>query len=169
MSVMAAVCSLTKCFISIVMTNRDAMAEPLIELQEVCKSFGTSVILDGIDLTINPGEAVAIISPSGTGKSTIFRVMAGLLAPDAGEVYVQGKPRGLVEEGDDPMGVTLVFQQAALFDSLTVEKNVGFALYRHSKLSPKRIRELVNEKLSMVGLPGIGDRHQSRWKNSGEW
>lgn len=138
------------------------MAEPLIELKSVSKSFGDNVVLDQVDLTIYKGEALAIIGPSGTGKSTILRLIAGLLAPDSGEIYVQGQLRqGLIEDVPDPIGIGMVFQQAALFDSLTVEENVGFSLYQHSNLERSRIRELVNHRLEMVGLPKIGDRYPS--------
>jgi phospholipid/cholesterol/gamma-HCH transport system ATP-binding protein len=139
------------------------MAEPLIELKGISKSFGQSPILDRVDLRIYRGEALAIIGPSGTGKSTILRIIAGLLAPDAGDVFVQGQRRaGWVDDVTDPIGIGMVFQQAALFDSLTVEENVGFLLYQHSKLSRHRIRELVEEKLEMVGLPGIGERYPAQ-------
>lgn len=139
------------------------MAEPLIELKGISKSFGQSPILDRVDLRIDRGEALAIIGPSGTGKSTILRIIAGLLAPDAGEVFVQGQRRvGWVDDVVDPIGIGMVFQQAALFDSLTVEENVGFLLYQHSKLPRRRIRELVEEKLEMVGLPKIGDRYPAQ-------
>ncbi|WP_193198776.1 ABC transporter ATP-binding protein [Nostoc sp. MG11] len=132
------------------------MTEPLIELKGVSKSFGSHKVLDNVDLTIYRGEALGIIGPSGTGKSTVLRIIAGLLAPDEGEIYVQGVQRdGLIEDGGDPVGIGMVFQQAALFDSLTVEENVGFLLYQNSKLPRSRIRELVKEKLEMVGLPGI--------------
>ena len=136
------------------------MKEPLIELKGICKSFGSNVILDHVDLTIYRGEALAIIGPSGTGKSTILRIIAGLTPVDAGEIYVQGQRRtGLIEDAKDPIVVGMVFQQAALFDSLTVEENVGFLLYQYSKLPRRRIRELVEQRLEMVGLPGIGDRY----------
>ena len=139
------------------------MAEPLIEIRGISKSFGDNIILDNVDLTIYRGEALAIIGPSGTGKSTILRIIAGLLPPDTGDVYVEGKRRtGWVDDVSDPIGIGMVFQQAALFDSLTVEENVGFLLYQHSKLSRHRIQELVEEKLEMVGLPGIGDRYPSQ-------
>lgn len=138
------------------------MAEPLIELKQVSKAFGKNVVLDAVDLTIYRGEAVAIIGPSGTGKSTILRLIAGLLAPDAGEIYVQGQLRkGLIEDAQDPIGIGMVFQQAALFDSLTVDQNVGFLLYEHSRLSRRRIRELVIKRLEMVGLANVGDRYPS--------
>jgi len=139
------------------------MSEPLIELKGISKSFGSSVILDQVNLTIYQGDALAIIGPSGTGKSTILRIIAGLLAPDAGEIYVQGKRRqGLIEDAEDPINIGMVFQQAALFDSLTVEENVGFLLFEHSKLGYRRIRELVEEKLEMVGLGGMSDRYPSQ-------
>ena len=66
------------------------MAEPLIELKGISKAFGNNIILDNVDLTIARGEALGIIGPSGTGKSTILRIIAGLLAPDAGEIYIKG-------------------------------------------------------------------------------
>ncbi|MBR8827726.1 MAG: ABC transporter ATP-binding protein [Gomphosphaeria aponina SAG 52.96 = DSM 107014] len=133
--------------------------EPLIELKEVCKSFGKNVILDHVNLTVYKGEALVIIGPSGTGKSTVLRIIAGLLPLDEGEVYIKGKVRkGLIEDGEDSIGIGMVFQQAALFDSLTVRENVGFLLYQHSHLQEAKIRELVEEKLEMVGLPQTGDR-----------
>ncbi len=138
------------------------MTQPLIELKGISKSFGSNIILDRVDLTIHQGEALAIIGPSGTGKSTILRIIAGLLPVDVGEIYVQGKQRtGLIEDAEDPIAIGMVFQQAALFDSLTVEENVGFLLYQHSKLPRQRIRKLVEQSLEMVGLSGIGDRYPS--------
>ena len=142
------------------MLTRDEPQAPLIEFRGVSKAFGPKVILDKVDLKFYAGDAIGVIGPSGTGKSTILRITAGLLAPDSGEVYIKGHRRqGIIEDGEDPRGVGMVFQQSALFDSLTVDENVGFSLYRNSKLSAKVIRELVNEKLEMVGLPGIGDRY----------
>ncbi len=139
------------------------MAEPLIELRGVSKAFGDTVVLDHVDLTIYQGDAVAVIGPSGTGKSTILRLIAGLIQPDSGEIYLKGQRReGLTDEGRDPLGVGMVFQQAALFDSLTVDENVGFLLYQHSKLPAKAIHDLVNRNLEMVGLAGIGDRYPAQ-------
>lgn len=136
------------------------MAEPLIELKGISKSFGEKKILDSVDLTIYRGEGLVIIGPSGTGKSTILRIIAGLLAPDAGEILVQGQRRnGLIEDAEDPIGIGMVFQQAALFDSLTVDENVGFLLYEHSRLSRAQIRELIQQRLDMVGLGDVGDRY----------
>ena len=137
--------------------------EALVELKGVSKTFGTNRVLDGMDLTIYRGEAVAIIGPSGTGKSTILRIIAGLLSPDAGEVYMSGVPRhGLIDDAPPSLRVGMVFQQAALFDSLTVEENVGFSLYQHSRLPRRTIHDLVEHALDMVGLPGIGDRYPAQ-------
>ncbi|PSB02144.1 ABC transporter ATP-binding protein [Merismopedia glauca] len=136
------------------------MSEPLIELKGVSKSFGSKVVLDNFDLKIYKGEALVIIGPSGTGKSTILRLIAGLLAPDTGEIYIQGQKRqGLIEDAQDPIFIGMVFQQAALFDSLTVEENVGFMLFERSRLSRRKIRELVTQKLEMVGLSGVNQRY----------
>ncbi len=134
------------------------MLEPIVELKGISKSFGTKVILDNVDLKIYPGDALGVIGPSGTGKSTILRLIAGLLSPDAGEVYIQGKKRQwIIDKGGDLMGVGMVFQQSALFDSLSVDENVGFLLYRYSKLPPPQIKEQVDKALEIVGLPGIGN------------
>ena len=134
------------------------MSEPIVQLRGIRKYFGNKVILDGVDLDICAGDAVVVIGPSGTGKSTILRLIAGLMSPDEGEIYIKGVPRrGLNDEGKDPIAISMVFQNTALFDSLSVEENVGFYLFQHSKLPRKRIRDLVERSLEMVGLPGVAD------------
>jgi phospholipid/cholesterol/gamma-HCH transport system ATP-binding protein len=133
--------------------------QPLVQLRGISKKFGNNVILDGVDIDIYKGEGLGIIGPSGTGKSTVLRIIAGLLAPDEGEVYVQGqKRRGLIEDAEDPIYIGMVFQQAALFDSLTVEENVGFRMIQQGKLPRKKIKALVEDKLSLVGMKGVADR-----------
>ncbi|AIE75453.1 MULTISPECIES: ABC transporter ATP-binding protein [unclassified Synechocystis] len=133
--------------------------QPIIEFRGVSQRFGSKVILDNVDLKIYPGEAVGVIGPSGTGKSTILRIVSGLLTPNSGEVIVHGHRRQRsIEEGEKALGVGLVFQQSALFDSLTVAENIGFTLYRDSGLRPREIRAIVEDNLELVGLPGIGDR-----------
>ena len=142
--------------------NQSDLEVPLIELRGVSKAFGSNVILDRVNLKIDRGEALVIIGPSGTGKSTIIRMIAGLLPLDRGEIYLNGQKRkGLIEDQEDPIGISMVFQQAALFDSLTVEENVGFSLYQHSNLSRYKIKKLVDEKLEMVGLMGTNNRFPS--------
>ena len=132
------------------------MPDPLIQLRGICKSFGDRQILDNVDLDLYAGEALVVIGPSGTGKSTILRILAGLLPPDSGEVIIKSQPRiGLVEDENELIRIALVFQQSALFDSLTVAENVGFFLLEHSQLSQEVIREQVTQKLALVGLTGI--------------
>jgi phospholipid/cholesterol/gamma-HCH transport system ATP-binding protein len=136
------------------------MREPIIQLRGICQKFGDNVILDGVDVDIYKGEGLGIIGPSGTGKSTILRIIAGLLTPDSGNVYILGQKRqGSIEDAQDPLYIGMVFQQAALFDSLTVEENVGFRMIQQSKLSRKKIRSLVEDKLSLVGMKGVADRY----------
>ena len=136
---------------------------PLIELQDIHKSFGNKAILKGVNLTICEGETIAVIGPSGTGKSTILRLIAGLLLPDQGKIKIVGQARqGLIEDSPDPFRISLVFQQAALFDSLDVGENIGFLLYQHSKLPRRRIQELVDNCLERVGLPGISHLYPSQ-------
>jgi phospholipid/cholesterol/gamma-HCH transport system ATP-binding protein len=138
------------------------MTTPLVELKGISKRFGDSVILDGVDLQIYPGDSLTILGPSGTGKSSLLRIMAGLLAPDAGEIYLNGiLSQTAIDDPNRTLRMSMVFQQAALFDSLNVAENVGFYLYQHSKLPRRRIRELVEEKLELVGLPGISKLYPS--------
>ncbi|KAG5231828.1 protein TRIGALACTOSYLDIACYLGLYCEROL [Salix suchowensis] len=132
----------------------------LIECRNVYKSFGEKHILRGVSFKIRHGEAVGIIGPSGTGKSTILKIIAGLLAPDRGEVYIRGKKRdGLISDEEmSGLRIGLVFQSAALFDSLTVRENVGFLLYENSSMPEEQIKDLVAETLAAVGLKGVEDR-----------
>ncbi|XP_044500836.1 protein TRIGALACTOSYLDIACYLGLYCEROL 3, chloroplastic-like [Mangifera indica] len=134
--------------------------EVLIECRNVYKSFGEKHILRGVSFKIRHGEAVGIIGPSGTGKSTILKIMAGLLSPDKGEVYIRGRKRaGLISDEEiSGLRIGLVFQSAALFDSLTVRENVGFLLYENSRMPEDQISELVKENLAAVGLKGVEDR-----------
>ncbi|MGQ9837440.1 MAG: ABC transporter ATP-binding protein [Cyanobacteriota bacterium] len=129
---------------------------PLVELRKVSKRFGSTVVFDQVDLKVYRGEALGLVGPSGTGKSTLLRIIAGLAEPDAGEVLWCGIPLPEIQAQHQPppLRVGMVFQQAALFDSLTVEENVGFLLYQHSRLPRSRIRELVAAKLEAVGLAG---------------
>lgn len=135
-------------------------SDVLIECKDVYKSFGEKDILKGVSFKIRRGEAVGIIGPSGTGKSTILKIMAGLLSPDKGEVFIRGRRRlGLISDEEiSGLRIGLVFQSAALFDSLTVRENVGFLLYENSTMSDNQIDALVTQTLAAVGLTGVEDR-----------
>ncbi|KAL8051995.1 hypothetical protein ABFX02_06G183500 [Erythranthe guttata] len=138
----------------------DDESDVLIECRDIYKSFGDKHILKGVSFKIRHGEAVGIIGPSGTGKSTILKIMAGLLAPDKGEVFIRGRRRhGLISDEEiSGLRIGLVFQSAALFDSLTVRENVGFLLYENSTMPEDQIAELVTETLAAVGLKGVENR-----------
>lgn len=134
--------------------------EPVIKIRKLKIAFGSKVVLDEIDLDLYPGETLAVIGPSGTGKSTVLKVMTGLLAPTSGSVVIQGREvSGFVEAEWDElrkfMGV--VFQYSALFDFLTVGENVAFGLRRHFNLPEEEIQAKVTDLLQMVGLPGTNN------------
>ncbi|VFQ86883.1 unnamed protein product [Cuscuta campestris] len=135
-------------------------SDVLIECRNIYKSFGEKHILRGVSFKIRLGEAVGIIGPSGTGKSTILKIMAGLLAPDKGEVLIRGRRRhGLISDEEiSGLRIGLVFQSAALFDSMTVRENVGFLLYENSTMPEDKISQLVAETLAAVGLKGVENR-----------
>lgn len=127
----------------------------LIRLKDVSKSFQGRKVLDDISLEVFPGETLVIIGRSGVGKSTILKHIAGLLNPDSGEVWVEGQDVSQLREGElnelrKKMGV--VFQYAALFDSLTVFENVAFRLLRDFKMPLSQAVEVVTKKLELVGL-----------------
>lgn len=131
-------------------------SETLISFNNVHKAFGRKKILTGATFSVKRGEAVGIIGGSGTGKSTTLRLIAGLLQPDSGDIIIKGKRRvGLISDGEEDafgLDIGLVFQNAALFDSLSVLENVGFQLYEHSNMSEEEIKELVIQNLGKVGL-----------------
>lgn len=144
--------------------SSNGAGDVLIEFRNVHKSFGDKRILSGASFSIRRGEAVGIIGASGTGKSTTLRLAAGLLAPDKGEVRILGTPRiGLLSDQtqEEKLRVGMVFQNAALFDSLTVGLNVGFLLYEHSNLPRDEIRARVASSLAKVGLKGVEDLYPS--------
>ncbi|MBF0169935.1 MAG: ABC transporter ATP-binding protein [Nitrospinae bacterium] len=130
----------------------------IIEAVGVKKAFGSKVVLDGVDLSIRRGESMVILGGSGTGKSVFIKHIIGLLSPDAGKVLVDGEEVGAMTErrlNEFRKKFGMLFQGAALFDSLTIGENVGFGLKEHTDM-PKRDREKrVTEKLNMVGLHDV--------------
>ena len=136
----------------------------MIEVRDVTKSFGTQQVLRGVSLDIHGGEAVVIIGRSGGGKSILLKHLIGLLQPDSGTIRVDGEDITTMNERSllrVRRKYGMLFQMAALFDSLTVEENVGFVLRRQGVESDAEIRRRVAEALEMVELPGIGHKMPS--------
>ncbi|HEX2952348.1 MAG TPA: ABC transporter ATP-binding protein [Armatimonadota bacterium] len=138
------------------MTQKD----PVIQIRQLHYSVGGRCILEGIDLDIYQGEIFAVMGLSGTGKTTLLRLITGLIRPDSGSISVLGQEITRLDEKGlskirERMG--LVFQYGALFDSLTVRENVGFRLYEGTNLPDAKIRPTVAEKLRLVGMSGSED------------
>jgi phospholipid/cholesterol/gamma-HCH transport system ATP-binding protein len=129
----------------------------MIETRQLKKSFDTQLVLDGVDLRIESGESVAIIGRSGGGKSVLLKHLIALLQPDSGDVLINGESIVRMNERQllrirEKFG--MVFQSAALFDSMTVAENVAFPLIRKKKFTPGEIEQRVTAALEMVDLPG---------------
>lgn len=136
------------------------MAEAVISLRQLNITFGTHTVLDNIDLDVYKGETLAVLGPSGTGKSTVLRSMIGLLEPNGGQIFIRGEDvSGLDEDGWNRlrMKMGMVFQYSALFDFLTVGENVAFGLRQHTDKSNEEIQGIVTQMLDLVGLPGTQD------------
>ena len=130
---------------------------PVIEVAHLSKSFGKLVVLEDVNLAVEEGESLVILGGSGTGKTVLLRCIMGLLRPDSGHVSLEGKiiqdmTRDELFEARKQIG--MCFQMAALFDSMSVEENVGFALKRHQAASKAEIADRVEECLNLVGLKG---------------
>jgi phospholipid/cholesterol/gamma-HCH transport system ATP-binding protein len=126
-----------------------------IRIKGLSKSFGSKVVLNGLDLDVGEGESVVVIGGSGTGKSVLLKCVLGLLRPDAGRIEVDGEevtslPRSRREEVDRKFG--MLFQGGALFDSLPVWENVAFGLIARKTASRKHAKEAAVAKLAQVGL-----------------
>jgi len=129
----------------------------MILIKDLCKAFGDHVVLDHINCRVAHGKTTVFVGPSGVGKSVLIKHMVGLLYPDEGEVIVEGKDLTKLSERElyelrKKFG--MLFQDAALFDSMTVEENVAFPLRHHTKKSESEIGDIVAEKLRQVGMPG---------------
>jgi len=129
--------------------------EPPVAVKDLRKSFGKQKVLDGIELTIKRGSTIAILGRSGTGKSVFLKLLIGLQKADSGSICVTGREvteAGRTELNEIRKKVGFLFQQAALYDSLTVEENVGFPISRHSEMSDEERRNRVKELLANVGM-----------------
>jgi phospholipid/cholesterol/gamma-HCH transport system ATP-binding protein len=136
----------------------------MIEVRDLTKYFGTQKILDGVSLRIDTGESVVIIGRSGGGKSVLLKHLIGLLQPDSGSVLVDGENIEAMNERQllqvrSKFG--MLFQSAALFDSMTVAENVGFAFRRNKGMSGSEIQKRVAEALEVVELSGTENKKPS--------
>jgi phospholipid/cholesterol/gamma-HCH transport system ATP-binding protein len=136
------------------------MNGPLVELRDVRKSFDTKEVLRGLSLALRKGTTLAVMGGSGSGKTVLLRIAAGLLRPDTGQVSLFGtRIDHMREEAMLPIRkrTGFVFQGAALFDSLSVFENVAYPLREHSRMSLGEITDRVHRFLSLVGMPGTDD------------
>jgi len=134
--------------------------QPYIEFRDVSKAFGDKVVLDHVSFNVMPGETVCILGRSGVGKSVSLQILMGFLKPDSGRVIVAGED--VTDFSEQQMEairkkVTVVFQNGALFDSLTVRENVAFPLRESGDLSEDQIYEIVEGLLKMVGVQEMRD------------
>jgi len=134
---------------------------PILEIRGLKKAFGDFVVWDGGDLTLAEGETHAVIGGSGTGKSVLLKCVLGLLQPDSGSIRYRGRELVGMDEAERAQvtrEMGMLFQDAALFDSMSVGANVGFELEQLKLMAPDKLRERVAEVLEWVGLPGIEAR-----------
>ena len=129
------------------------MIQPLIQFDNVCKRFDANQVLRGVSLSIFPGEVTTIIDKSGGGKSVLLKHMIGLMLPDAGEIFFNGRPLSKMKKSEINRlweKFSYVFQDAALFDFMTVCENIAFPLQQGTSLPKADIRERVQDKLDCL-------------------
>lgn len=140
--------------------QQDNSSTPKVRMRDIHFSRGDRVIFDGVDVDIYPGKITAIMGPSGTGKTTLLRLMTGLLKPDCGQIHVDGVDiQTLSAAGLNHLRqrMGMLFQSGALFTDMSVFDNVAFALREHTNLPESMIRDVVLMKLEAVGLRGARD------------
>ena len=133
----------------------------MIEFQNVYMSFEDEDVLSGVSFSIAQGETVMILGESGSGKSTILKLMLGLIKPDSGRILIEGQDITQMTEKDlvaVRSNIGMVFQEGALFDSLTVKDNVGYRLYEEGRIPENEIDNEVQEQLGFVGLKDAIDK-----------
>jgi phospholipid/cholesterol/gamma-HCH transport system ATP-binding protein len=136
----------------------------MIKLENIHKSFGRKKVLNGVNTFVEEGKTTVFIGPSGCGKSTILKIILRLIEADEGNIFIDGQ--NIVNLKENEMNkirakIGMVFQSAALFDSLKIWANVGFALLEREKMNPNEVRKIVSEKLKIVGLSGTEDLYPS--------
>jgi len=137
------------------------MNDSIVQLANIYKRFGDEQVLAGLNLSVPRGETLVIMGRSGAGKSVILKHMIGLMAPDRGEVYFDGRRLDTLKHAELQQvrrRIGMLFQGAALFDSMTVAENVSLGLRKHTRMSEGEIREVVRAKLAAVGLSGVEEK-----------
>ncbi len=136
----------------------------MINLIDIHKSFNQQKVLDGVNLEMKSGQITVIIGQSGGGKSVLLKHIIGLIRPDRGEVLVDGVDIARLNDrklNDIRKNFGMLFQEAALFDSMTVGENVAFPLNEHTRLNQRQIDEIVHQKLLQVGLKDVAHKMPS--------
>jgi len=140
----------------------NAQQHPAIAVEDLRKAFGNQRVLNGITFQVAQGETVAVIGRSGGGKSVLLKLLIGLQPPDSGSIRIADREVTKVDDrhlNEVRKKIGFLFQQAALYDSLTVQENVDFPLSRHSKMSDKEREKRVRELLNEVGM----DQDRDKW------
>jgi phospholipid/cholesterol/gamma-HCH transport system ATP-binding protein len=135
-----------------------------VAIDNLCKAFGPQNVLNGVSLQVASGETLAVLGRSGTGKSVLLKLLIGLQSPDSGTIHIHGSDIASLDAkqlNDLRKRIGFLFQQAALYDSLTVEENVAFPLRRYSSDAPSQQQEKVRELLSSVGMAEHGHKMPS--------
>ncbi len=128
-------------------------AEPIVSARDIVNQFGAQVVHDKISLDVMAGEILGIAGGSGSGKSVLLKTLIGLHQPNAGEVLLNGKPVDEVENAELASLIGVLFQQGALFSSLSVAQNVMFPMRQHTDLPPEQQERIAAMKIALAGLP----------------
>ena len=132
----------------------------MISIKNITKNFGGKNVLNGLSLEISRGETLVVMGQSGCGKSVLLKIITGLISADSGEIWFDGTEISNLKTKKMNIlrrKIGMLFQSAALFDSMTVAENIAFMLDQHTDLSKQEMRKVVDEKLSLVDLEGVQD------------
>jgi phospholipid/cholesterol/gamma-HCH transport system ATP-binding protein len=137
------------------------MKTPIIAIKSVSKAFDHQQVLNGVTLDIRKGETITIVGGSGTGKSVLLKLISGLEKPDRGQIVIE--TRDIVPLNEQELipfrrKIGMLFQGAALFDSLSTGENVAYPIREHFRFPEEKIRKIVREKLRLVGLEGVEEK-----------
>lgn len=141
------------------------MQQPTVELLDVHTSFGANHVHRGLNFSLQPGEVTTLLGPSGAGKTIILKLIMGLMWPQRGSVRIMGSDLNSMSEQELSalrVNIGMLFQGAALFDSLTVFENVAYGLRERGERDEAKIASIVESRLEMVGLPGINKKLPSQ-------